>query len=167
LQTLVKIASWELGAERGTLFLNDNQTGELYSVVAQGNFKRRIRILNTSGIAGSVFQSGKGVIVHNVYKDNRFNREIDQQTGYKTRNMVCTPIRTVKGEIIGVAEVLNKKKGRFTDDDLELLEAMTMQAAVMLQGAQFIEKMQISRAREMEFLDVVADVTSEIDLGTL
>jgi len=167
LEALVKITSWELDAERGTLFLNDSQLGELYSVAAQGNFKRRIRILNTSGIAGHVFQSGKGVIVHNVYKDERFNPGIDRQTGFKTINMVCTPIRTVKGEVIGVAEVLNKKKGKFTDDDLELLEAMTGQAAVILQGAQFIEKMRLSRAREMEFLNVVADVTSEIELGTL
>ena len=167
LETLVKMTTWELGAERGSLFLNDSQTGELYSIVAQGTFKRRIRILNTSGIAGDVFHTGKGEIVHDAYKDKRFNREIDQQTGYKTRNMICIPIRTVKGEIIGIAQVLNKKKGKFARADQELLEAMTMQAAVALQGAQFIEKMQCSRAQEMEFLDVVADVTSEIDLGTL
>jgi len=167
LETLVKMTSSELGAERGSLFLNDSQTGELYSVVAQGTFNRRIRILNNSGIAGHVFQSGKGLIVHDVYKEKHFNREIDKQTGFKTRNMICTPIRTVKGEIIGVAQVLNKKEGKFNRDDLKLLDAMTMQAAIALQGAQFIEKMQHTRARELEFLDVVADVTSEIDLGSL
>lgn len=167
LETLLQLTTHELRAERGTFFLNDSQTGELYSLVAQGNFKRRIRILNTSGIAGDVFQTGNGVIVHDVYKDKRFNREVDQQTGFNTRNMICTPIKTVKGEIIGVAQVLNKKAGRFTGQDLQLLEAMTMQAAVALQGAQIIEKMKRSRAQEMEFLDVVADVTSEIDLGAL
>lgn len=167
LETLVNMTTWELGAERGSLFLNDRQTGELYSIVAQGNFKRRLRFLNTSGIAGAVLQAGKGEIVHNVYKDKRFNREIDQQTGYKTKSMICAPVKTVKGEIIGVAQVLNKKAGKFTEEDKELLEAMTMQAAVALQGAQIIEKMQSSRAQEMEFLDVVADVTSEIDLGAL
>ena len=62
LETLVKMTSSELGAERGSLFLNDSQTGELYSVVAQGTFNRRIRILNNSGIAGHVFQTGKGLI---------------------------------------------------------------------------------------------------------
>ena len=167
LETLVKMTSSELGAERGSLFLNDSQTGELYSVVAQGTFNRRIRILNNSGIAGHVFQTGKGLIVHDAYKEKHFNREIDKQTGFKTRNMVCAPIRTVKGETIGVAQVLNKKEGKFNRDDLKLLEAITMQAAIALQGAQFIEKMQLTRARELEFLDVVADVTSEIDLGSL
>ncbi|MEI6305308.1 MAG: GAF domain-containing protein [Deltaproteobacteria bacterium] len=167
LETLVKMTSHELGAERGSLFLNDKQTGELYSVVALGNFNRRIRILNNTGIAGRVFQSGKGAVVQDVYKDKNVNREVDKQTGFRTRDMVCAPIRTVKGEIIGVAQALNKKEGKFSRDDLKLLEAITMQAAIALQGAQFIEKMQISRARELEFLDIVADVTSEIDLGTL
>ncbi len=167
LEAFVAIAGSELGAERGSLFLNDSQTGELYSVVAQGNFSRRIRILNTSGIAGSVFQSGKGVIVHDAYKDKRFNREVDQRTGYNTKSVLCAPIKTAKGEVIGVAQALNKKEGRFTDEDLELLEAMTMQAAVVLQSAQFIENMERSRAKELEFLNVVADITSEIELGAL
>lgn len=167
LQTLIELTSRELGAERGSLFLNDSQTGELYSVAAQGNFRRRISMLNTSGIAGQVFQSQKGIIVHDVYKEKHFNRDIDKQTGYKTRNMICTPIRTARGEVIGVAQVLNKRENKFTREDLELLDEMTTQAAIFLQGAQVIEKMQRSRARELEFLDIVADVTSEIDLGTL
>ena len=167
LQALVEITSQELGAERGSLFLNDSQTCELYSIAAQGNFRRRISMLNTSGIAGKVFQSGKGIIVHDAYREKHFNREVDKQTGYKTRNMVCTPIRTAKGEIIGVAQVLNKREGKFIRDDLKLLDAMTTQAAIFLQGAQVIEKMQRARAQELEFLDIVADVTSEIDLGSL
>ena len=167
LETLIGMTTRELQAERGSLFLNDSQSGELYSVVAQGELKRRIRILNTSGIAGHVFHSGKGIIVSDVYKDKRFNRTIDLQTGYKTRNMICVPIKTVKDEIIGVAQVLNKTEGKFTRENLLLLEAITKQAAIALQGAQFIEKMNHSRTQELEFLDVVADVTSEIDLGTL
>ena len=167
LQTLVELTSQELGAERGSLFLNDSQTGELYSVAAQGNFRRRISMLNTSGIAGQVFHSQKGIIVHDVYKNKNFNRDVDKQTGYKTRNMICTPIRTAKGEVIGVAQVLNKRENKFNRDDLDLLGEMTTQASIFLQGAQVIEKMQRSRKRELEFLDIVADVTSEIDLGTL
>ena len=61
----------ELGAERGSLFLNDNSTNELYSRVAQGELTREIRFLNTSGIAGSVFHSKKGEIIHDVTSDQR------------------------------------------------------------------------------------------------
>ena len=167
LATLVEITSAETGAERGTLFLNDAQTGELYSRFAQGNFQREIRLLNSSGIAGHVFTAGEGIIVNDAYSDSRFDRSIDAQTGFETRSILCAPIRTVRGEVIGVAQALNKRKGRFTKHDLTLLEAMTTQAAAALQSTQFVERMQKSRVQEMEFLDIVSDVTSEIDLGAL
>lgn len=101
LRTLVEMTTVELGAERGTLFLNDPETNELYSRVAQGNIKHEIRLLNTSGIAGHVFTSGESVLIQDAYSDPRFNRSVDEQTGFVTRNILCTPIRTVKGEIIG------------------------------------------------------------------
>ena len=78
LWTLIDITTDELGAERGSLFLNDPLSGELYSRVAQGELTREIRILNTTGIAGAVFQSGIGEIVHNPYDDDRFNSKIDE-----------------------------------------------------------------------------------------
>ena len=167
LHTLVEVTSRELNADRGTIFLNDSETGELYSRVAQGNFQREIRILNNSGVAGHVFTTGKGVIIHNAYKYPHFNPSIDEQTGYNTKMILCVPIRTMKGEIIGVAQALNKKRGRFTVADQKLLEAMTMQAAIALQSTQFIERMKRFRAKEMEFFDIVSDMTAEIDLGAL
>ena len=167
LAVLMEMTTWELGAERSSLFLNDPQTGELYSRFAQGNFQREIRILNDSGIAGHVYTTGKGMIIHDVYKHKWFNRSVDEQTGFTTRNMMCVPIRTVKNEVIGVAQTLNKKKGRFTKDDLQLLESMTTQASISLQSTQFVEKMKKTREKEMEFLDIVSDVTSEIDLGAM
>ncbi|MDY0044771.1 MAG: GAF domain-containing protein, partial [Syntrophales bacterium] len=167
LKTLVEITTRELDAERGTIFLNDSETGELYSRVAQGTHLREIRILNNSGVAGDVFTTGAGAIVHDAYADSRFNRAIDEQTGFVTRSILCAPIRTAKGEIIGVAQALNKSSGPFTASDLALLEAMTAQAAVTLQSTQFVERMQRSRVQEMEFFDIVSDVISEIDLGAI
>ena len=167
LWTLIDMTTKELDADRGSLFLNDALTGELYSRVAQGELTREIRILNTTGIAGAIFQSGDGEIIHDAYKDDRFNSKIDEQTGYVTKNIVCAPVRTVRGDIIGVLQILNKRKGRFTKDDLEIVEAITLQAAVSLQNAQGVEEMHKSREKEMEFLDIVSDVTAEIDLGSL
>ncbi|HIF58245.1 MAG TPA: adenylate/guanylate cyclase domain-containing protein [Rhodospirillales bacterium] len=167
LWTLIEMTTEEMGADRGSLFLNDALTGELYSRVAQGELTREIRILNTTGIAGAIFQSGVGEIIHDAYTDERFNQTIDQQTGYTTKNIVCAPVRTVRGDIIGVIQILNKRKGRFTKDDLDILEAITLQAAVSLQNAQGVEEMHKSREKEMEFLDIVSDVTAEIDLGSL
>lgn len=167
LSKLVEITAVEVNADRGTIFLNDESTGELYSRVALGNYQREIRILNNSGVAGHVFMTGTGIIVNDAYSSEYFNPEIDKQTGYITKSILAAPIRTVKGEIIGVAQTLNKKRGQFSEEDLETLIDMTTQAAVILQSAQFIEKMKKNRVQEMEFVDVVSDITSEIDLGAL
>jgi adenylate cyclase len=167
LYTLIALTSREIGAERGSLFLNDEASGELYSRVAQGNINREIRLLNTSGIAGHVFQSGENLIIHDAYADPRFNRSIDEQTGYVTQSICCVPIRTVKGEVIGVAQALNKTKGRFTRGDARLLEEMTTQGAIALQTAQYIERMNAIRKQELEFLDMVSEMTADIKIGSL
>ncbi len=167
LTTLVEMTTEELDADRGTLFLNDPQSEELYSRVAQGNFQREIRLMNNSGVAGHVFQTGEGEIINDAYNHERFNRTVDEQTGYTTHSIVCAPVRTVRGDVIGVIQILNKRHGGFTQDDLELLEAMTTQATLALQSTQYVERMKKTREQEMHFLDLVSDVTSELELGTL
>ena len=167
LWTLIEFITNELEADRGTLFLNDKETNELYSRVAQGDLTREIRILNNVGIAGAIFNSKQGEIIHDVYKDQRFNKEVDQETGYRTKNMICCPVKTVGGETIGVIQVLNKKKGRFTKNNLTVVDAISTQAAVSIQNAQNSEHFEKKRAKEMEFISIVSDVTAEIDLGAL
>ncbi|HOK07045.1 MAG TPA: GAF domain-containing protein [Syntrophales bacterium] len=167
LEFLVSATTREIGAERGTIFLNDAETGELYSRVAMGDLKREIRIPNDSGIAGYVFKNGEGLIVHDAYRDGRFNRSVDDSTGFRTKSILCVPVKTMRGEIIGVAQMLNKARGRFTKKDMNLLSGMTTQAAITLQGFDIVERMTRVRKREMEFFDIVSDVTAEIDLAVL
>ncbi|MCD6051113.1 MAG: adenylate cyclase [Verrucomicrobia bacterium] len=167
LRVLVRLSVEQTGAERGTLFLNDPQTDELYSRVALGNVSREIRLLNTHGVAGYVYTHGEGVIIPDAYADERFDRTFDKQTGFRTRSMLAAPVRTAKGEVIGVMQMLNRKEGEFTELDLGLLEAITGQAALTLQSHQQAERLQRSRAQELEFLDVVSDVASELELGPL
>jgi adenylate cyclase len=167
LEALVLVTAQELQAERCSLFLNDPQTGELYSRIAQGSRRREIRLMNNLGIAGHVFTTGETLMVHDAYADPRFNRANDEQTGFITRSILCVPVRTGRGEIIGVSQVINRLKGRFTKADLELLTAMTNHSALALQSVQSIERMRQLRQQEMEFLEVVSDVTSEIDIRVL
>ena len=167
LHALVRIVARETGSERASLFLNDAETGELYTRVALGDLQREIRILNNAGIAGSVFHSGKGEIVHDAYADPRFDKKVDEQTGYATRSLANAPVKNSRGEIIGVVQALNKKRGRFTEEDLELLGAMATQASMALQSSQFIERTKKTRQQEMEFLDLVSDITSSLELSVL
>jgi adenylate cyclase len=132
LLTLVEITTRELGADRGTIFLNDKDTNELYSRIAMGNINREIRILNDSGVAGQVYTTGKSMIVDDAYANEYFNKSIDKKTGYVTETILCVPIKTVKGDTIGVAQMLNKRGGTFSEEDRRLLEEMTAQAAISL-----------------------------------
>jgi len=114
-----------------------------------------------------VFHTGKSLIISDAYSDGRFNQSIDEKTGYITKSILCVPIKAARNEIIGVAQVLNKKEGQFTQDDVMLLEAIATQAAIALQSTIFADRMKKFRTKEMEFFDVVAEATSEINLGTL
>jgi adenylate cyclase len=167
LAALVEMTVRETGSDRGTLFLNDPATGELYSRVMQGERMREIRFLNDVGIAGRVFTTHESLIINDAYGDPRFNRDIDEQTGYATRNIVCAPVTTGRGEVIGVAQVLNKELGDYTAADLALLEAMTSQASAALVSARDLEDIDLRRTEEMEFLRLVSDITAELDLDAL
>ncbi len=130
LRSIVEAGTQQTGAESGTLFLNDERTSELYSRIAEGGTIREIRMMNSTGIAGHTFTTGVGAIVDDPYSDPRFNPEVDKQTGYVTTSLICAPIRTGKGEVIGVMQVLNKKQGSFTQEDMRLLEETTSLCAM-------------------------------------
>jgi adenylate cyclase len=165
--TLLEMCMVEFNSERGTLFLNDPETGELYSRFMQGVTMREIRVMNNSGIAGYVYSSGKSVITDNPYANPHFNRSVDEQTGFVTKNMMCVPVRTAKNNVIGVAQMLNKRDGDYNKNDLALFEAMASQASLALESAQLIERMQAIRLQEMEFVNIVSEVTADIKLSTL
>ena len=167
LEALVGITTSIIKCERGTIFLNDPKSEELYSRVAQGNFMREIRFMNTKGVAGWAYTNEKGAIVHDAYKDDRFNKNVDIRTGFRTKSILCTPLRTVSGKRIGVSQLLNKKDDQFSEEDLELLEAMTAQAAIAIQSHVALEDMDASRKKEKEFMELVGEISSELELTSL
>ena len=167
LGALIEMTVLETDSDRGTLFLNDPATGELYSRVLQGEQTLEIRLHNDVGIAGWVFTTHESLIINGAYEDPRFNHEVDELTGYETRNLVCAPITTALGVVIGVAQVLNKREGDYDHDDLKLLEAMTGQASAALVSASRLEDVDARRSEEMEFLRLVSDITAELDLDAL
>ena len=167
LEVLVEMTSRELDCDRGTLFLNDPESSELYSRVAQGNLSREIRILNNTGFAGHAFQNGEAIVSHDAYADERFNPSVDERTGYRTESIICVPIRTLSGETIGVMQCLNKRNGSFTFEDLDLLSEMTSQAAIALQSRQYVEQIDRIRIKETAFLELVSEINSEFDLNSI
>jgi adenylate cyclase len=164
---LMEVVTETLNVERSSLFLHDADTNELFSRVMQGNGMGEVRFPAALGIAGSVFTRGEGEIIPEAYADARFNREFDTKTGYRTRNILCVPIRNKKREVIGVTQALNKKEGAFDVEDQRLLEALSSQAAAALENARMFEKVERAQREETVFLDVVSLIASEIHLDPL
>ncbi|HWP29960.1 MAG TPA: GAF domain-containing protein [Chloroflexota bacterium] len=127
-------------ADRSTLFLIDAERGELWSKVAQGMERTEIRLPLHAGIAGYVAATGTTLNIPDAYQEPRFNPEIDRLTGYRTRTILCMPVRNPGGRIIGVMQCLNKRDGVFTSEDEALLGALCSQAAIALENARLFEE---------------------------
>lgn len=124
-----------LDAERSTLFVVDEQSKTLWSRATQGGDIEVLEIAMGTGLAGWVAEHGRTVNVKDAYKDARFDRSADGRSGYRTRSVVCAPLRDSQQKLLGVIEVLNKHNGYFTPADEDLLGAIASQAAISIQNA--------------------------------
>ena len=107
-----------LNAERSSLFLVDGD--ELVLKVAENlDEMGEIRIPVGSGIAGAVAQGGEAIRIDDAYADPRFNREVDKQTGFRTRSILSLPVKNMQGEVFAVAQLLNRKDGQPFDHNDE------------------------------------------------
>lgn len=165
---LMDVVTKTLNADRSSLFLYDPETKELYSRVMQGGVMGEIRFPSDRGIAGSVFTKGEAeIITADAYNNARFNQEVDRRTGYRTRNILCVPIRNKNREVIGVTQVLNKHVGDFDAEDRRLLEGLSLQAAAALENARLFEKVERAQREEAMLLEVVSSIVSETRLEPL
>ncbi len=127
-----------LDAERATLYLYDKQQEELYTRIAEGTEEFRISV--NTGLAGAAARSLQVINIPDAYQDERFNRTLDEQTGYQTRSILACPLLDYDGQLVGVLQMLNKREGPFDEDDIKLAEALSSQAGVALQRARLIEQ---------------------------
>lgn len=129
-----------LCADRCTVFLLDDEHNELWSKVALGLESKEIRFSVSKGLAGHVALTGETINIKNAYESEYFNKDIDLETGYKTRNILCMPIRNLSHQIVGVFQVLNKFDGDFTQKDEDLLIAIGSSAGIALENANLFNK---------------------------
>lgn len=157
LDLIIRRATYVMDAERTSLFLVDEDTNELFSRIAQDAEIREIRFPVGKGIAGYVAKTGEVVNIRDAYKDDRFNPEFDKKTGYRTRTILCVPLRASGEQVIGVLQVLNKREGVFTRYDEDLISAFGAQAAVC------IERTRLLAERELTFKSVLKVLAAAID----
>lgn len=137
-----------LDADRATVFEYDAENEELFSTVAHGlagtegdigALDEAIRFSTSKGIAGESAREQCIINVPDAQSDPRFNRTIDRKTGFTTRSLLTIPLAADDGELVGVAQVLNKRDGSFTEDDEAIAAALAAQAAVAMRRGRLIE----------------------------
>jgi phosphoserine phosphatase RsbU/P len=149
-----------LNADRGTVFLYDDDNDEL--VVRVGTELQHIRIPANKGIVGESAKTRQLINVPDCYADERFNRAVDKQTGYRSRCMLTIPLIGYEESLIGVLQILNKIDGVFNEEDEYVGQALAAQAAVVIHRAKLTEAIIAS-----ERLDREISVARDVQIGTL
>lgn len=151
-------------ADRCTVFLLDKEHNELWSKVALGMDSQEIRFPADKGFAGYVVRTGESINIEDAYTDDRFNPEVDKETGYKTKTMLCMPIKNNNQEIIGAFQVLNKTRGVFTKNDEDLLVAIGGSASIALENAQLFEQQkELYKEQKLLFESFINTLAASID----
>ncbi len=158
LSTIVETAAETVGAEAGSILLYDDE-GKLRFHTASGRAAGAVKPMAVEpgqGIAGWTADTGEPAIVNDVESDSRFEGSFDRETGFETRSILCVPL-TFEDKVIGVIELLNKKKnGEFDAEDQSLLFSLADQAAIS------IDHVRLTDARNNYFTHV-----SEILIGAM
>ncbi len=137
LEQIAHEATRLLNCDRSSIFLWDKDRNEVEARPALGVKGSSLRIPAGEGIVGETLRTGKAICVDEAYDDPRFNQEIDRKSGYRTRNLVCVPLRDAQNNVVGAFEGINQNANQpFTQDDVECLTQLGTQAAVALRNLQ-------------------------------
>lgn len=150
-RTIMESARELVNAERCSVFLVDAATQELYTTISGG--VEEVRIPITTGIAGHVATTQETLNIKDAYADKRFNPEVDAKTGFRTKSILCMPIKTYDGAVVGVAQLVNKKGGVFDAEDESLFLEFSVYCGIAIANARLYEA---SQAKERELQEVIA-----------
>jgi len=137
-------------ADRCTVWVVSDDRQKIWTKVAHGI--EPIEIPINSGIVGNSITTAKKVIIEDVYKDERFNPEIDKKTGYRTKSMMVIPMFDNDYEIIGAFQVINNQgaAGVFEKRDMERLMLASTYAAETIVSAKLTKEVEDTQ-REVVF----------------
>ncbi|KAH1011856.1 hypothetical protein HUJ04_001136 [Dendroctonus ponderosae] len=173
---IMNFAQRLVNADRASLFLVDSKNKELYATIfdigidectdklcrenegddlMKVHTSKEIRFPLGTGIAGQVAMTGNILNIKDAYADDRFNRTVDQLTGYTTKTILCMPIY-IRGSIIGVVQMVNKQAGFFTSDDEAAFETFAVYCGLALHHAKLYDKIKKSEQKYKVALEVLS-----------
>lgn len=127
------------------------------------NQQREITVPWGKGLVGYAAETGETVNIPDAYADPRFNKEVDLQTGYHTKSLLCKPVKNNEGEVVGVAQIINKMPGPvpFTEEDEEVCEMYLTFCGIGITNAKLFELSAIEFNRNRALLELVHDIFEE------
>ncbi|MCE9544274.1 MAG: sigma-54-dependent Fis family transcriptional regulator [Planctomycetia bacterium] len=151
---MAEAATKLLAADRASIFLWDRPNHLLVGRPALGVESGELRIADGTGIVGQVIQTGEPRRVGRDDAHPAIDRQVDRQLGYRTESLLCVPLRTADGTLLGAFELINKLHGDFSDDDQQALTELAAHAATALANTQEFEQL-VSRHKLL--VDQAAD----------
>ena len=133
----IEITCQILKCDRASLFLFDKISDKLILYTGEGMKKAQIKVDKNKGIVGACFAECRVLRIEDAYLEERFNKEIDKKTNYRTKSILCYPLIDKEGECFGVIEAINKKNSVFTDDDQELLKLLSQEASSIFKSINY------------------------------
>ena len=153
-----------LNAEAASIFLLETNGTELVCRACAGPVDiTGLSLPAEAGIVGKTVSSRVPQMVRDVSTDTSFAKNVDKDTGFVTRSILCTPL-LVKHECIGALELINKRSGDglFDDQDRHLLSALASAASLAIHNARMAD-----RLVEQERLQKELELAREIQVGLL
>jgi len=149
-------------ADRVSIFVLDKERKMLWTPMADG--QEMIQVPEGRGIVGEAIRSSAPVTVGDVASDGRFFADIDRQTGYATRNVLCVPMPGRGLHALGAIEVLNKKHGQFTERDQQVLSALGAQAGLAIEYAEMYEDVRQNNSQMQLLLDIQHSINLSMEV---
>ncbi len=144
LQTIMEKMAAYFRPDTWSLLMVDEDKEELYFAIAVGDAAdnlKAVRLKLGEGIAGWVAKHGEPLLVPDVYNDPRFAKRIDEMTKWQTHSIICIPLAS-RHRVLGVIQLINVDMKGFGENELLLLQALADYAAIAIDNARAVEKIQ-------------------------
>ncbi len=135
---ILKPTNWSL------LLVDEDKKHLVFEIVVGegGDRIKNMKLKVGEGIAGWVAKEGIPLLVPDVEKDKRFTRKIDKAINFRTKSIICVPLKS-KGNTLGVIELINKvEEGSFTDEDMLILTTLADYTAIAIENAKYLQRVE-------------------------
>lgn len=150
-----------VSADRCSLWLVDEDAGELWTKVAHGVDELRIPL--NAGFVGYSVKTGESLLIEDAYQDPRFDRRSDEKTHYRTASVMTVPLMNSQGFVMGVFQAINKKGPSvvFSREDLERLRLTAVYSAKTVESAMLTAELEATQREIIHILGEVSEYRSQ------